>query len=81
MTVYQSLKESQDNHLNEKDILVGLQKNCGLKLSEALEVCKTEFPNADRFIEAAFDLKVDKLPSCGHIRKDGVTVVSDEWED
>ena len=81
MTVYQSLKESKNNNFNEKEILVGLQKNCGLKLSEALEVCKTEFPNADKFVEAAFDLKVENLPSCGHIREDGVTVVTDEWED
>lgn len=81
MTVYESLKESKSNHLNEKEILKGLQKNCGLKLSEALEICKTEFTDNDKFVEAAFDIRAESLPSAGYMRKDGVTVVIGEWED
>ena len=54
----------------------------GFKLSEALEVCKSEFSDrAEKFREAAFDIKIDSLPSSGYIRKDGVTVVTDEWDD
>lgn len=81
MTVFETLNESKKNNLTEREILVNLQNQCGLKLSEALEVCKMEFSeNIEKFKEAAFDLKIESLPSSGYI-KDGVTVVTDEWED
>ena len=81
MTVFKSLRESRKNNLTERDILVNLQKDCGLKLSEALSVCESEFGKSDRFTEAAFDLKIDSLPSAGYINEDGVTVVTGEWDD
>ena len=81
MTVIESLREAKINHWDEKEIITNLQEKCGLKLSEALDVCKEEFGDDERFIEAAFDLRAHSLPSSGKIRPDGVTVVTDEWED
>lgn len=74
-----NLKEAKN--LSEREILTSLISD-GFKLSEALEVCQSEFKErAEQFKEAAFDLKIDSLPSSGYIRQDGVTVVTDEWED
>lgn len=81
MTVIESLREDKMKNLNEKEIMINLQEKCGLKLSEALDVCKEEFGDDERFIEAAFDIRAHSLPSSGKIRQDGVTVVTDEWED
>ena len=74
-----NLKEAKN--LSEREILTSLVSD-GFKLSEALEVCESEFSDrADKFTEAAFDIKIDSLPSSGYIRQDGVTVVTDEWEE
>lgn len=81
MKVLEALKESQNKGMTEKEILVNLQEKCGLKLSEALSVCETEFGDKERFTEAAFDLKIDSLPSCGSPNEHGVTVVKGEWDD
>lgn len=80
MTVYDALRESKDRKMNEKEILTNLQEKCGLKLSEALSVCESEFGKSDRLTEAAFDIKVDSLPSIGYINENGVTVVTGDWE-
>lgn len=81
MTVYEALRESKEKRMSEKEILKGLQDKCGLKLSEALAVCESEFNDKEKFTEAAFDLKMESLPSCGYINKDGVTVVTGEWDE
>ena len=81
MTVFEALKESNHSKLTEREILENLQEKCGLKLSEALEVCKTEYPENKRFKEAAFDIKVESLPLSGYINDEGVTVVTDDWEE
>ena len=74
-----NLKEAKN--LSEREILTSLVSD-GFKLSEALEVCKSEFSDrAEKFTEAAFDIKIDSLPKSGYIRQDGVTVVTGEWED
>lgn len=81
MTVIESLREAKIKKLSEKEIIINLQEKCGLKLSEALDVCKEEFGDDEKFIEAAFDLKMTSLPSASKIRDDGVTIITDEWED
>lgn len=68
-------------NLSEREILTSLVSD-GFKLSEALKVCESEFADrTDKFTEAAFDIKIESLPKAGYIRQDGVTVVTDEWEE
>lgn len=81
MTVFEVLNESKASHSTEREILENLQEKCGLKLSEALEVCETEYPDNKRFKEASFDIKVESLPSSGYINEKGVTVITDGWDD
>lgn len=79
MTVFEVLNESKGK--TEKEVLANLQNSCGLKLSEALEVCKSEFKDSEKFKEAAFELMAESLPSDSHLNEKGVTIVTGEWED